>query len=122
MTYFLFKKFKRRNITIDSRNVRIGEIWYLARLGRRPVEVSKSSKMQGLMRLLHDFDTPWLEWLYIQWQSIKESVSSILLIKFGDELFSSSFSKVYFTLIEKVMRYLNSASKSLFVLKCKRIL
>ena len=34
--------------------------------------VSKSCKTQGLLRVLHNFHTPRMEWLYIQWQPIKE--------------------------------------------------
>ena len=39
MTYLLsLKKFTRKNIIIYRRKACIGEIWYLARIGRRPVQ------------------------------------------------------------------------------------
>ena len=43
--------------------------------GHSTLWVSKWCKNFGKPRVLHDFDTPRLEWPYIQWQPIKESYS-----------------------------------------------
>ena len=39
--------------------------------GHSTLEESKSCKTLGKPRVLHDFETPWVDWLYIQWQPIK---------------------------------------------------
>ena len=41
--------------------------------------VSKSCKTRGKPRVLHDFDTPRVEWPYIQWQPMKESYINLYL-------------------------------------------
>ena len=41
--------------------------------GHSTLRASKSCKTLGKPRVLHDFDTPWVEWPYIQWQPMKES-------------------------------------------------
>ena len=41
--------------------------------GHSTLGVSKSCKTLGQPRVLHDFDTPRVEWPYIQWQPMKES-------------------------------------------------
>ena len=45
-----------------------------------PDGISESCKTPGLPRVLHDFDTPRVEWPYIQWQPIKEYFSLILVV------------------------------------------
>ena len=32
----------------------------------------------GMPHVLHDFDTPWVEWLYILWQPTKESYNILI--------------------------------------------
>ena len=43
--------------------------------GHSILGVSNSCKTLGKPRVLHDFDTPRVEWPYIQWQPMKESYS-----------------------------------------------
>ena len=45
--------------------------------GHSTLWVSKWCKTFGKPRVLHDFDTPRVEWPYIQWQPIKEKKKEI---------------------------------------------
>ena len=77
-TYSFFKKFPRRDITIYRRNMCIGEIWYLAILGRRPVTI-------------------WCREVYMPWwalQDLQEKLSLWFLISFWIALYKCVFNDI----------------------------
>ena len=53
-------------------------------------------KTRGLLRVLHDFYTPRVEWLYIQWQPMKEYFSLILIVLIRWWIISVSIQQCWF--------------------------